>query len=502
MIITSEMIPLFAALPLAGAFVIALLKKIKGIPDIIGVLIPLVVFVLSVFSVLQISDSNSPRVLETSVGEWGAEQIGGHSYIAGIQLVLDGLTAFMLVIVNFVAFVVAVYSMNYMTRYTEKWQYFTLFLLMLAGMNGVIITGDLFNLFVFLEIASIASYALVAFGTGKRELEASFKYAVMGGVGSMFILLGIVFLYSATGLLNMHDMAVALAGQPNTGLLYLVFALLLTGFGLKAAVVPFHAWLPDAHPSAPAPISAMLSGVLIKALGIYAIMRIFYTIFGFPQQIASVLMVLGAVSMGVGAVVAMRQWDLKRLLAYSSISQIGFIMLALGIGTELAIIGALFHLFNHSVFKSLLFLDSGALEYATNTRDLKKMGGIRERMFVTSSTTMAGAMSLAGIPPFAGFWSKLIIIVAAVQANHLGYAAWAVVVSIATIAYALKATRFAFLGKLNEKYAQLNEVPAFMRISLVILAVVCVFGGLLLIPAIKDSFLEIAAEVLLKKGGV
>lgn len=498
MTITGEMIPLFAALPLAGAFIIALLKKLKGTTDIIGSLIPLVGFVLAVFAVLQVGDTGS---MDTFVGMWGAEDaVAGN--IVGIQLVLDGLTAFMLVIVNFVAFVVAVYSINYMTRYTEKWQYFTLFLLMLAGMNGVIITGDLFNLFVFLEIASIASYALVAFGTGKRELEASFKYAVMGGVGSMLILLGIIFLYSYTGLLNMQDMAAVLGERPNTGLIYLVFALFLTGFGLKAAMVPFHAWLPDAHPSAPAPISAMLSGVLIKALGIYAIARIFFTVFGFPQEIASILMVLGALSMGVGAVVAMRQWDLKRLLAYSSISQVGFIMLGLGIGTPLAIIGALFHLFNHSVFKSLLFLDSGAIEYATHTRDLKKMGGIGSKMPVTSSTAMAGAMSLAGIPPFAGFWSKLIIIVAAVQANHIGYAAWAVVVSIATIAYALKAMRHAFLGDLGEKLSKIREVPAFMRISLVILAIVCVFGGLLLIPEIKDTFVGSAAEVLLNKGGL
>jgi len=420
---------------------------------------------------------------------------------------MDGFTAFMLVVVNLVAFLVAVYSINYMTRYTAKWQFFTLFLLMLAGMNGVIVTGDMFNLFVFLEIASIASYALVAFGTGKRELEAAFKYAVMGGVGSLLILLGIIFLYSYTGTLNMLDMSqiVAAKAMENGGqppLVYLVFGMFLAGFGLKAALVPFHAWLPDAHPSAPAPISAMLSGVLIKALGVYTICRVFFTVFGYPKEISSILMTLGAISMGLGALVALRQWDMKRLLAYSSISQVGYILLGIGIGTPLAILGALFHLFNHSVFKSLLFLDSGAVEYATGTRNLKEMGGLSKKMPVTSGSTLAGAMSLAGVPPFAGFWSKLIIIVAAVEAGRFGYAIWAVIISIITIAYVLKVTRFAFLGALKQKFEGIREVPAFMRISLVVLALICVLGGLILLPAPRFGFLGQAVGALLSGTGV
>lgn len=496
--ITESTIPLFVALPLAGAFLIVLLKRIKGIPDTLGVMASIGTFVMSVFAVIYLDTGQ--RII-CNIGNWGRfQEVLGK--IVGIQLVVDGLTAFMLVVVNFIAFLVAVYSVNYMTRYTEKWQFYSLFLLMLAGMNGVLITGDMFNLFVFVEIASIASYALVAFGTGKRELEASFKYAVMGGIASLLILLGVIFLYSNTGTLNMADMTRILAGRDHPALLYFVFALFLTGFGLKAALVPFHAWLPDAHPSAPAPISAMLSGVLIKALGVYVIARVFYNIFGLTYELSLILMTLGAISMGVGALVALRQWDLKRLLAYSSISQVGFIMLGLGIGTPLAVLGALFHLFNHSMFKSLLFLDSGAIEYAAHTRDLKEMGGLAKKMPITNGSTIIGAMSLAGIPPFAGFWSKLIIIVAAVQASHMKLAAWAVLMSIVTIAYVLKAVRFAFLGELKEKFANITEVPAFMRVSLIILALVCLFGGLLLIPDLRNGFLGQAVEVLTRVSGV
>ena len=189
----------------------------------------------------------------------------------------------MLLVVNLVAFLVAFYSISYMEKFTDKPRFYCLFLLMVAGMNGVILSGDMFNIYVFLEIAAISSYALVAFGTEKDELEAAFKYQVLGTVASCMILLGIAILYSLTGTLNMADIANVLAKNPSPNILIMVTGLFIMGFGLKAALVPFHAWLPDAHPSAPAPVSAMLSGVLIKALGIYAMIRILFNIISCEQ---------------------------------------------------------------------------------------------------------------------------------------------------------------------------------------------------------------------------
>ena len=259
-------IPLFVAIPLGGAFLISLLgKKIKSLPDIIGFVFTIGLFVMSLISISVVSNLS---VVVYRVGGWVPP--------IGICMVLDGLSSFMLVTVNLISFLVLVYSLNYIARYTDKWKFYTLFLLMIAGMNGIIVSGDLFNLFVFLEIASIASYALVAFGTEAEELEASFKYAVMGTVASSFILLGIALLYSYTSTLNMADISGVLASKPKTYLIGFISALFLAGFGLKAAMVPFHAWLPDAHPAAPAPISAMLSGVLIKVLGVYALIWIFF----------------------------------------------------------------------------------------------------------------------------------------------------------------------------------------------------------------------------------
>ncbi len=479
-------LPLFVAIPLGAAFVISLLaKKAKGMADVLANLGTGALLACSLYSIALVK---AHKVLVYKVGGWMPP--------IGICMVLDGLTSFMLVTVNLVSLLVTIYSIAYMEKYTDKCKFYTLFMLMLAGMNGIIITGDLFNLFVFLEIASIASYALVAFGTEAEELEASFKYAVMGSVASSFVLLGIAVLYSYTSTLNMADISLSLSQKGGGLTVIFISVLFLMGFGLKAALIPFHAWLPDAHPSAPASISAMLSGVFIKTLGVYAIARVFFNILGVDNKILFILMVLGLISMVVGAILALAQHDIKRMFAYSSISQVGYIVFALGLATPLAILGALFHLFNHAVFKSLLFLNSGAIEYSTGTRDLKRLGGLNNRLPVTGYTGLVGSMSISGIPPLGGFFSKLIIIIAAVQAGYFGFALIAVLVSIITLAYYLKFIGFSFFGKINEVWSKIKEVPWPMRFSMTVLAVICAISGLLLMSNFKP-FLESAANVLL-----
>ncbi len=486
-----NIVPLFTVIALAGAFLISLLgKRWKKLPDILGSAATLCLFLLSLRAAV--------LVYRTGPIVYG---VGGWIPPIGIAMVLDGLSVFMLVTVNLIAFLVTIYSIDYMKKYTAKWKFYSLFLLMLGGMNGVIATGDMFNLYVFLEIAAIASYALVAFGTEREELEAGFKYMVMGSLASCFILLGIVFLYSFTSTLNMADMSLALADRSGSPLLLFVSAIFLMGFGLKAALMPFHAWLPDAHPSAPAPISAMLSGVLIKVLGIYAIMRVFFSVLGVTDTESYALMVLGSLSMVAGACLALGQTDIKRMLAYSSISQVGYIFLALGLGTPWGLLGALLHLLNHAVFKSLLFLNSGAIEYSTGTRDLKQMGGLAQKLPVTGYTSLVGALSISGLPPLSGFWSKLIIILAAVLAGQYVFAAIATAVSILTIAYYARLQREAFFGDLSERWAHIREVPLFMKLSMIILAIICVFGGLVLLPVLSRPFLDGARDVLLEGTG-
>ena len=480
-------IPLFVVIPLAGAFLTSLLgKKVKGLADAIANISAVLLVALSIYAVFVV------RQMGVQV-----YKVGGWVPPVGISMVLDGLTAFMLVTVSVTTLLITIFSISYMVRYTAKEKFYTLFLLMLAGMNGVLITGDLFNLFVFLEIAAIASYALVAFGIEHEELEASFKYMVIGEVGSLFILLGIAFLYSLTSTLNMADMGQVLAaGHGSSKSVLFVSALFLMGFGIKAAVMPFHAWLPDAHPSAPAPISAMLSGLLIKVLGVYALMRIFFNVLGAEPAILNILLVLGTISMVAGALLAIGQDDIKRMLAYSSISQIGYIVFAIGIATPLALVGALLYLINHAVSKALLFLNSGAIEYSTGTRDLKEMGGLSARMPVTATTSLIGAMSISGIPPLGGFWGKLIIIFAAIQSGHYALAVIAILVSVITLGYYLKLQRHAFWGPLRDRWKDVLEVPLAMQVPMVVLALLAMAGGLLLLPAVQDVFLGGARDAL------
>ncbi|MBE0477920.1 NADH/ubiquinone/plastoquinone (complex I), partial [Candidatus Aerophobetes bacterium] len=377
-----NIIPLFVALPLGAAFVLVLLGKTK---ETVGdILINATTLILAISSLVLFAFLKENGIFVYTMGKWLPPK--------GINLVADGLSVLMLIVINWVAFFATLYSVSYMKRFTAKSKFYSLFSLMLAGMNGVVLTGDFFNLFVFLEIASIASYALVAFGVEAEELEAAFKYMVMSSVASILILFSIGLLYGLTGSLNMADVGGIIQGK-NSLLLSFSLVLFLAGFGLKAAIIPFHAWLPDAHPSAPAPISAMLSGVLIKALGIYTIMRIFFNVYGMNIQLSWVFMIMGIISMIGGGILALRQQDFKRLLAYSSISQMGYIMIGLGCGNYWGLLGALFHLFNHATFKSLLFLNSGAVEYSTGTRKLEEMGGLSKVMPVTGATSTIGSLS-------------------------------------------------------------------------------------------------------------
>jgi multicomponent Na+:H+ antiporter subunit D len=366
---------------------------------------------------------------------------------------------------------------------------------MVAGMNGLLLATDLFQVYLFIEVAAIASYALVAFGLEHDELEASFKYLMLSAVASVFIMLAVTIIFGLTGNLGFDAVAQGLRALDATPLVGLCAAFFIMGFGLKAALVPFHAWLPDAHPSAPAPISAALSGLLIKVSGVYALTRVFINVFGLTPALSTVMMYLGVISMVVAALLALGQTDIKRMLAYSSISQVGYIVLGIGLGTPLGILGGLFHLFNHALAKSLLFLNSGSLQMSTGTRNLDEMGGLGKRMPVTAGTNLVGSLAIAGVPPLNGFWSKLIIIVALVQANQWAFAIIAVLVSVLTLWYYLLIQRKAFFGKLSERWNDVREAPFWMTVSTVLLALLCIATGIFF-AATVDSWVRPAADAL------
>ena len=500
----NPLIPLLVVIPLAGAFLIMILGRfIRHFNKVLASLVLLILTIISFYFLFNTGD----KISVYKVGGWEAV----NSIPIGIYMVVDGFTAIVLCIINLIGFLSVFYSISYIARYTSEDYFYALFCLMIAGMNGVVASGDIFNIFVFLEISSISSYALVAFGVEKQQLEATFKYQVLGGLASFLILFGIGFLYWKTKTLNIADIRTVMVSGYDRKFYLMVEIMMLSGFGIKAAVIPFHAWLPDAHSSAPSPISAMLSGVFIKAVGIYVIIRLFFNMFVISEEMAILATTLGTLSMVVGVFLAIGQWDIKRLLAYHSISQMGYVIMSVGIGmillsrglrhevAALAIAGGIFHLINHAAFKGLLFLNAGAIEYSTGTRDLREMGGLAKSMPVTSATSFAASMAISGIPPFNGFFSKLIIIFAAVMAHFYLLAALAAIVSIITLASFLKFQRYAFYNKDSgqKKETVIKEVPFPMVFSMIVLSIICLLLSLLAIPGIRDTFLTPAINILM-----
>ncbi|MEO0101105.1 MAG: proton-conducting transporter membrane subunit [candidate division WOR-3 bacterium] len=487
----AQWLPIFVVLPLFSAFFIYLFgsifkKQARSFSDIFANFITGILFLLSILALTEIARPNRSLYF-----------MGGWRPPLGILLVLDGLSALILLVITFIGFMATIFSINYMEKFTAKHKFYALLFLMITGMIGVTLTGDLFNLFVFLEIATIASYALVSFGTGQEELEAGFKYMVMGEIGSLTILLSIALLYAATGSLNMADISRLITGNGTKPFVLFSSVLFLIGFGIKAALIPFHAWLPDAHPSAPAPISALLSGVLIKVLGVYALVRVFFNVFGMNPIVANILLFLAGLSMLIGVILQLGQNDIKRLLAYCSISQVGYILLGFGLGTPLGIMGGLFHLLNHAVFKSLLFFNSGAIEYATGTRRMEKLGGLLGKMPLTGVSAFIGTFAASGVPPFNGFWSKLILILAAIAAKQYLLAGIAGLAAILTLASFIRMQRRVFLGNRPENLNGIREVPIGMTSPLILLSILSLLSGVLILPGLRNIFLDLAQQAVL-----
>ncbi len=485
-----RLVPLFVVLPLAGAFLVPLLAKLwRGLTDITANLVGAVLVGLSVYGLVHLA-TGSPAVVY---------KMGGWMPPLGITLVYDSLSALVVLITNLVGFPALLFSVRYLDKFTGRWRYYTLFMLLLAGMNGVAISGDMFNMFVFIEIAAIASYALVAFGTEAEELEAGFKYMVMGEIGGLAILFSIAMLYAKTSTLNMADMSQVLARMGQTPWFWLVLGPMLVGFAIKMAMVPFHSWLPDAHLSAPAPVSAMLSGVFIKVLGVYAMVRVVFNVFGLARATApaffNMLVGFGLVSIIAGGLLAITQKNYKRLLAYSTVSQVGYILLGFGIGNHWAIVGALFHMLAHAVTKGLLFLASRSVERQTGSREIGTIGGLEKSMPITAWSYILGSMSLAGVPPFAGFFSKLFIILGAVAAKMYWVAILAALFSTVTLGYLLKVINSVFFSRKGVEPTPAKESPPMMLLAMVMLVVLAFAFGVGFKPVL-DWVVRPAAEVL------
>jgi multicomponent Na+:H+ antiporter subunit D len=483
---------LYIGLPLIVAAVLPLVGKAskRVLPDVLANGVFLFLFAYAVTGARTLLSGGALR----QTFSWFGEPLG-------ITIAVDGFSLFMLTVIALVSACVGLYSIHYMEHYGAKANYYALLLMMVVGMNGLVLVTDLFQVYIFLEVSAVASYALVAYGREHAELEAAFKYLMLSVVASAAILLAIALLFGLTGSLSFAGVGEGLRQLEAKAAGGIAAALFLLGFGLKAALVPFHAWLPDAHPSAPAPISAVLSGLLIKVSGVYALTRVFFHVFGLSPALSDVMMWTGAVSIVVAALLALKQTDMKRMLAYSSISQVGYVVLGIGLGTPLGIAGGLFHLLNHAVAKSLLFLTSGSVQHATGTRDLDELGGLAKRMPVTAATSLIGSLSIAGVPPLGGFWSKLLIIMALIQARRPVLAVIAVLASVLTLWYYLILQRKAFFGKLNARWAEVKEAPFWMAAATVVLALICLALGVAFSSVIA-TWIQPAADGLAQGMGM
>lgn len=462
--------------PLLGAAILPILRKVwsKG-TGIVAILVTLYQIIITGWMAYQ----NLVLNQSISMERWILNQ--------AFALQVDGLSMVALLSIGLVGLVTVVFSINYPIDDDRRPGYYALILLAVTGMNGLVMATDLFSLYVFLEIVSVASFILIAFQYDDFGIEGSFKYMMLSAVATIFLLVAIALLFALTGGISFSELgAVAKGGGP---VVTISFAFIFFALALKAGMIPFHGWLPDAYTSAPAPVSILLAGIVTKIAGVYTMIRIIMAVFGLNPAFLTLLMVIGAVSTVLGAFFALGQKDFKRMLAYSSISQIGYIMMGFATGTTLGLIGAVFHFFNHAVFKSLLFINAGSVEAATNTRNFDELGGLTEKMPVTGVTSIIGLLSTAGIPPLAGFWSKLIIIVALWNAGFEFFAFVAVFASVVTLAYLLSLQRHVFFGKIREGLEGIKEVSPVLYWPAIFMAAITVLGGIL-IPFFYDKLLN------------
>lgn len=409
--------------------------------------------------------------------------LGGWPAPWAIEYVLDPLSGLVALLVLALALLAALYAGPFAAGLQSRngGVFHGVYLLLVSGLAGIALTGDLFNLFVFLEISSLSAYALIALGSG-RSLVASYRYLLIGTLAGSLYLLGLGFLYGMTGTLNMVDTAARLPGLEaspgvTVGLLFMV-----VGLAIKMGLFPLHGWLPDVYTHAPAPITAFIAGVMTK-VSAYALFRVLYFVLPDATVTGGVLTALawsGGIAAIAGSVMALAQTDVRRMLAYSSVGQMGYIALGIALGTPLALAGALLHVVNHAVMKSCLFLAAGGVYFQWRARDASGYDGMARRMPVTMAAFVLASASMVGLPPTGGFFSKWYLLLGALESG-----AWLAVVALAlssllTAVYLFRVIERAYLREALEEVVTARglELPALMLGPIVLLGTAALALGL------------------------
>jgi multicomponent Na+:H+ antiporter subunit D len=419
----------------------------------------------------------------------------------GIEYVVDMFNAYVLCIISFIFFLVSIYSRKSVQHEMpgRVVPFYTLYLLLTMGLLGITITGDIFNLYVFLEVSSLSAYALISVGDFKNALMASFNYVIMGTISACFILLGIGYIYMVTGSLNMHDLSLLLPALYTSKVILVAFAFFMVGFSIKVALFPLHTWLPDAYTTAPSAVSALVAATFTK-VGAYAMIRIMFTVFK-PQFVidftatTNILAWVAAVAIIVGSVLAIAQFDIKRMLAYSSVSQIGYIVLGVGLANHLGMMGSVLHILNHALMKGGLFMVAGAIFYTSGIRNIYQFRGMGKKMPWTMGAFLILALSMIGIPPTVGFMSKWYLILGAIDGDMWVFVVVILLSSLLNVVYFWRVFENVYFGHVPEDIVK-TEVPLSMRIPIIIAAILCIVLGLFAYLPL-DNVIEPAVNLLL-----
>ena len=369
-------------------------------------------------------------------------QLGGWAAPWGIEYRVDYLTIFVLLTINLVNLLASVFSLGRKDDNLGeigRAGFYAAWLLCIAGFNGMVITNDAFNVFVFLEISSLSTYVLISCGRDPKALLASYRYLVMGAVGATFILLSIGLLYMQTGTLNISDLAARIAEQGSNKTIVMALAFFMIGIGIKCAIFPLHDWLPNAYSFSPNSVTVLLSGTATK-VGLYVLLRFFHDLFSVQYALEQmpldvILIVCAIFGMLVAPVLALRESNLKRMFAWSSVAQISYIVMAIALGTQKGVSAALLHLFNHSIVKAAIFMAVGILIARTGTARIKHLGGVAHSHRLACYTMLFGGLALIGLPGTAGFVSKWVLVSAVVDKGWWWLAVPVLAGSITSAAY-------------------------------------------------------------------
>ncbi len=403
-------------------------------------------------------------------------QAGGWAAPFGITLIADHLAAIMVVISAIMAFATAIYALADIDSGREGLGYHPLFRVLVTGINGAFLTGDLFNLYVWFEVLLISSFVLLTLGNRRAQLEGGLKYVAVNLVSSLFFLVSIGLTYGLTGTLNMADLAIALQAAPQ-GMVTILAMLFLIAFGIKAAIFPLFFWLPASYHTPPVAISAIFAGMLTK-VGVYALIRAFTLLF--TQDVGwthTLLLWLAGATMLTGVLGAAAQNEIRKILSFHIISQIGYMIMGLALYTPLALAGAVFYLVHHIIVKANLFFVAGIIRKVAGSFELKQVGGLYRHAPLLSILFLIPAFSLAGFPPLSGFWAKLVVVLAGVEVASWPIVVVALVVGLLTIYSMTKIWQAAFWSPAPEGVEFKGPAPKRMMVPVALLATLTVVIG-------------------------